>query len=63
MKHSGWLCFGFLLGLVSTSFNFQLSSGELLAPIRLIPGLFVVAIGIVFLRYLFWLVKSANNAR
>ncbi len=63
MKHSGWLCFGFMLGLVSTSFNFQLSSGEFLAPIRLIPGLFVVAIGIVFLRHFILLAKSADNAR
>ena len=35
------------------------SSGKLLIPIQIAPGLFVVAIGIVFLR--FWLVNNAKN--
>jgi len=43
---SKWLALGFMLGLTSASFGFSLTFEHMTMPNKLVPGLFVVALGI-----------------
>lgn len=51
-RRAGWLAFGFMFGLVSTSFEFSSPSFAFDATQGIFPRMVVVAIGLIFWRFI-----------